>query len=252
MDFTLEIYDRLLTSLSLQGFTFNTFEEFVSDPSPHKVVVLRHDIDRLPGNALGMAQIEYRKGIRATYFFRTVKPVWNAEIVRQIVSLGHEVSYHYEDLSICRGDYAAAIRHFTENLAMLRAFYPSRTICMHGSPLSKWNNSRLWEKYNYKDYGIIAEPYFDVDYSSVFYITDTGRAWNNDKFNRRDTVVSGYKLRIRSTSHLISLIQEGALPEQLILTIHPHRWFDPGFGWARELVAQNLKNIVKRILIRLR
>ncbi|HRZ20220.1 MAG TPA: hypothetical protein P5184_01040, partial [Bacteroidales bacterium] len=66
-------------------------------------VVLRHDIDRLPENALKMAQIEHRKGIRATYFFRTVKPVWKAEIVRQIVSLGHEVSYHYEDLSICRG-----------------------------------------------------------------------------------------------------------------------------------------------------
>lgn len=252
MDFTLEIYDALLTSLSAQGFTFNTFEEFVLNPSPHRIVVLRHDIDRLPENALKMAQIEHRKGIRATYFFRTVKPVWKAEIVRQIVSLGHEVSYHYEDLSICRGDYASAIQHFTENLAMLRTFYPSRTICMHGSPMSKWNNRRLWEKYNYKDYGIIAEPYFDVDYSKVFYITDTGRAWNNDKFNRRDTVVSGYDIPVSSTSHLISLIREGALPDQLIFTIHPHRWFNPGVGWVREFIVQNLKNAVKFFLIRLR
>jgi len=46
---------------------------------------------------------------------------------------------------------------------------------MHGSPLSKYDNRKIWEKYDYRDYGIIAEPYFDIDFNEVFYMTDKGR-----------------------------------------------------------------------------
>ena len=61
---------------------------------------------------------------------------------------------------------------------------------MHGSPISKWDNRKLWERYNYRDYGVNVEPYFDINYGRVFYITDTGRAWNNKNTNFRDTVDS--------------------------------------------------------------
>ena len=54
-------------------------------------------------------------------------------------------------------------------------FYPVKTICMHGSPLSKLDNLDLWKKYDYRDFGIIAKPYFDVDFDEVFYLTDTGQ-----------------------------------------------------------------------------
>ncbi len=59
---------------------------------------------------------------------------------------------------------------------------------MHGSPLSKFDNKKIWEKYDYRDYGIIADPSFDIDYNEVFYITDTGRSWNNSKASVRDKV----------------------------------------------------------------
>ena len=55
--------------------------------------------------------------------------------------------------------------------------------------MSKYDNKKLWEKYDYRDYGIIADPYFDIDYDEVFYITDTGRAWNNSTASVRDKVV---------------------------------------------------------------
>ena len=28
--------------------------------------------------------------------------------------------------------------------------------------------TELWEKYDYRDYGIIGEPYFDIDFDEVF------------------------------------------------------------------------------------
>ena len=37
-----------------------------------------------------------------------------------------------------------AICDFGRNLEKFRKFYPVKTICMHGSPLSKWDNRDLW------------------------------------------------------------------------------------------------------------
>jgi len=81
-----------------------------------------------------------------------------------------------------------AICDFERNLEKLRKFYPVKTICMHGSPLSEWDNRLIWEKYNYRDFGIIGEPYFDVDFGEVFYLTDTGRRWDGDEVSVRDKV----------------------------------------------------------------
>lgn len=252
MDFTITRYKSLLIALQDQGYNFQTFEKFIEFPVDAKTVVLRHDVDRIPQNAQIMAEVEADLSIAASYFFRIVPSVWNVNIIKSIISLGHEVSYHYEDLTITKGNYEEAIKHFEVNLARIRQFYPSKTICMHGSPMSKWDNRKVWEKYNYRDFGVIAEPYFDVDYSKVFYVTDTGRSWNNESANVRDTVNSGFNIKINSTKRLTELVNEGKMPDKIIINTHPHRWFNPGFGWARELVLQNLKNIVKQMLVKLK
>jgi hypothetical protein len=62
---------------------------------------------------------------------------------------------------------------------------------MHGSPMSKYDNRLLWIKYDYRAYGIIGEPYFDVDFSGAAYYTDTGRMWKGDNVSIRDRVFFG-------------------------------------------------------------
>lgn len=250
MDFTIKTYKNLLNTLQSCGYLFRTFEEFVEFNDAKKIIVLRHDVDRLPENALMLAKIENTLGIRATYFFRIVPQAWNLDIIKEIVKLGHEVSYHYEDLTISKGEFEQAIRHFEKQLSRFREFYPSKTICMHGSPMTKWDNRKLWEKYDYREYGIIAEPYFDVDYSKVFYITDTGRSWNKTSVSVRDSVSSNVNLKIKSTEHMISLFRSGEMPKKVIINTHPQRWFNPGWGWTKELVMQNIKNVAKRIIVR--
>ena len=47
MDFTQKIYRELLETLKEAGYAFQTFEDFVQKPKD-KVVVLRHDVDKLP------------------------------------------------------------------------------------------------------------------------------------------------------------------------------------------------------------
>jgi len=175
-DFTYDTYSGLIASLKKAGYVFLPFIDFISNGSDgEKCIALRHDIDRLPENALKMARMENTAGIKASYYFRIVKESYDEDIIRQIAELGHEIGYHYENLTTCGGDLRLAIDDFRLNLEKLRKLYPVNTICMHGSPLSKWDNRDLWKKYDYRDYGIIAEPYFDIDFDEVFYLTDTGR-----------------------------------------------------------------------------
>lgn len=248
-DFTLSVYRKLINQINDSGYAFQTVENFI-ESTEDRVAVLRHDVDRIPKNALKMALIENELDISSTYYFRIVSNVWDKEIINEVADLGHEVGYHYEDLSLKKGNTEKAIKHFEKNLKRFREIYPSKTICMHGSPLSRYDNRDLWKTYSYRDYGIIVEPYFDIDYSDVFYITDTGRSWNNESVSVRDKVDSGFNIQINSTFDIINLIKNDQMPDKIMINTHPHRWFENGLGWYKELIGQSLKNSIKTILIK--
>ncbi len=48
---------------------------------------------------------------------------------------------------------------------------------------------------------------------------------------------------------IIKAAEKGELPDRIMMTFHPQRWYDKPLPWIRELVMQNLKNVVKRTLI---
>ena len=126
---------------------------------------------------------------------------------------------------------------------------------MHGAPTSKWDGKDLWKKYDYKALGIIGEPYFDTDFSDVFYLTDTGRCWDGYKVSVRDKI-PGYQeewtasgLTWHTTKELIEAIEEGRMPKHVMMTTHPQRWTNEIGAWYKEMIVQNIKNIIKRIII---
>jgi hypothetical protein len=250
-DFTCRKYAMILDSLLYAGYSFKTVEEHISDPFG-KFVMLRHDVDRLPLNSLMTAQMEHSRGIRGTYYFRIVKQSNVPDVIREIAALGHEIGYHYEDLNLTGGDTDKAIENFGKNLEYFRQFYPVKTICMHGSPSSKTDNRDIWKKRSYRDYGILLEPYFDLDYSSILYMTDTGRKWNGDKSSVRDKVFqeqfNSLKDRIKTSDQVIAAAISGDLPDKIMITVHPQRWTDNPFLWTGEFAAQKLKNIIKQFL----
>lgn len=239
MDFTLTKYRELLMALKDYGD-----------------VILRHDVDLKPQNSLKTAQIESELGWRATYYFRAVPESWNESIILEIASLGHEIGYHYESLTTCNGDMEAAHQDFCKNLEALRKLVPVSSICMHGSPKSKWDSRDLWKRYDYHQLGIDMEPYFDIDFSKVFYLTDTGRRWDGFKVSVRDCIL-GYQEEwiqkgwvFHSTDDIIKAIRENRLPKDLMITTHPQRWTDNRWQWFVELTMQSLKNVVKRVIVK--
>ncbi len=128
---------------------------------------------------------------------------------------------------------------------------------MDGSPLSSYDNKDLWNNYDYKDYGIIGEPYYDMDFDEFFYLTDTGRRWDGWKTSVRDKVPQQQKwnkegLVFHSTNDIIEAADQGKLPDKIMMTFHPQRWHDSSLQWFKELVVQNAKNQVKRLLVKRR
>jgi hypothetical protein len=248
-DFTLQIYKALCVEFKNQGYKPLTFAAYCAMERPEKYIILRHDVDRNPHNALGMAMLENRLGINASYYFRLVPASYDRDAIKQIIDLDHEVGYHYEDISRMRGSMSKAIASFEDNLSALRELYPVKTICMHGSPLSKWDNRLLWRYYNYSDFGIIGEPYFDVDFDQVLYLTDTGRSWNSESTSIRDCVESQFNCSFSNTFDIIQSLGNGGLPAGVMLNVHPQRWHDRYLPWLKEFFWQNTKNIGKRILV---
>lgn len=257
-DFTITSYLSLLSALQKAGYQFYTYHQFNTQafPEGQKIVVLRHDVDARPEQSLLFGQLQNERGIRGTYYFRSVKASYNVAIMKAILDMGHEIGYHYETMDTSRGNVDEAFHLFKKHLSQFRQVVPVTTVCMHGSPLSKFDNREIWKKYAYKDLGIVAEPYFDLDFNEVFYLTDTGRRWDGDKVSVRDKSMQPVtnpeftKLRFSNTAAIIEAVEKNLLPQKIMFTFHPQRWNYSFVPWLTELLLQNIKNLVKRIIVR--
>lgn len=362
-DFTIDRYMKLLEAMMNRSFFFFTVYDYnlqrlsreVEDVVNERVIILRQDVDRLPENSLAFARIQKEIGIRSTFYFRSVNESFEPKIIEEIAGMGHEVGYHYEDLSLTaqrqttndkrrtglsrqglerlskevtkvRSDedkrqkykdksekeaegnrldakldnnlelepwnkkpvFEAGIESFAMNLEKLRKYADVKTICMHGSPMSRWDSRLVWRYYDYRDFGVELEPYFDIDFEEILYLTDTGRRWNGSNFSVRDKgsmnsraqsaerkadlfndwirrPVSGSlmnmtpestefqsKYNFKSTNDIIKVAERCELPDRIMMTFHPQRWTDRMMPWVKELVWQNTKNVGKYFLIKIR
>jgi hypothetical protein len=102
MDFIIEAYAKLVGEASSR-YRFLRFSEFSTEG---KVALWRHDIDVSPHRALAMARIEAELGLSATYFVQVTSRFYSilepevADILRNIVALGHDIGLHF-DAHVC-------------------------------------------------------------------------------------------------------------------------------------------------------
>jgi hypothetical protein len=260
-DFSIDMYKELLSSLQDAGYQFITFSQYIrleeTNTLPTRFIILRHDVDDLPQNSMDFADIQAQFKVKGTFYFRIVPRSFDKAIIRKMLNQGHEVGYHYETMDTSSGNVDEAYEEFLKHLKTFEGIHSVETISMHGSPLSKFDNRDIWRKYNYKDLGLIGEPYFDFNFNEVLYITDTGRAWDGHKYNIRDRAPRENPLTnpdfinrsYHSTSDIISAIREGSFPCKVMMNFHPERWTNNNTLWLKQLLNQFLKNQVKRIIV---
>ncbi|WP_342304723.1 hypothetical protein [Methanolobus sp. ZRKC5] len=256
-DFTLDAYLQLLECIKETNYSCKNVRDYTYKSSG-KCIILRHDVDRDIKRALDMAELEYNCDISSTYYFRHTKDVFVPEAMKKVEDMGHEVGFHYEVLDKSHGDYGKGIAIFENELNEFRKFVVVDTICMHGNPFAHWSNKDIWNEYDFESYGLIAEPYLSLDYSKIFYMTDTGRSWGNIASRVKDVVDSSFNSQVlnefgpvNSTTDLIKLIKSQKVSQICILS-HPNRWCNDIKGWSKELVTQKIKNVGKRLIVQYR
>ncbi|MDT3741066.1 MAG: hypothetical protein RO257_16370 [Candidatus Kapabacteria bacterium] len=249
-DFTYFKYEKLLkviTEISIPVYTVIDWYE----QKPEKGILIRHDIDRWADNALQIAELESRYNIKTTYYFRKTKGSFKPEIIRRIAELGHEIGYHYEDLSLASGNYEKAKFLFNNHLNRLRQISKVETCAMHGRPLSKIDNRDIWKKFNLDDFGLEAEALLSIDYTDTYYFTDTGRSWAENSANLRDKVNTDKVANISTTDELIDFINSNP-NEKIALVVHTERWSQNFLGFQKSSISDGIVNFIKFILKKFR
>jgi len=200
-------------------------------------IIIKHDVEDRPEKALKISKIENSFGITATYYvhsFFLINPR-NVAIFREIISLGHEIGYHYDVLDNNNGDKNDAINEFRETLSCFaNNGFTIKTICPHGNPLKKRagyssNKDFFLDAEIRKLFSDIVDVYItfpdllDKDY---LYITDARYAYfyRYAKTTRTDATEKLFPLN--GKSEIIKMIKDG---QSMIISIHSHRYFRSGY-----------------------
>jgi len=201
-DFTIHHYKELL-AVANKTWSFASYE---SIPWEARFILWRHDVDFSLNRSLVLAEIEHDLGVTATYFINPHSEFYNLcesgqrEILRKIISLGHEVGLHldvayHNVLSESELDeIVASEANFIEKLCGKRptAFSFHNPIALHLG----------WEK---EEYGGLLNCYSNRLKHEVSYCSDSNGYW---RFRR-----------------LYSVLTEANDPCLQVLT-HPGWWMD--------------------------
>jgi len=253
IDFTLNAYKKYLLAIKSNYNDIIRFDEYFNiDKKLNSFCLIRHDVDRKPQNALRMAMLESELNIKSTYYFRYKDNTFKPDIIKQISEFGHEVGYHYENLSDFNGNFDFALDDFKRNLSAFRKIVKVNTVSMHGKALSKFDNRDLWKTEENKfilknELEILGEVYLDIDYSDILYITDTGRNWTHNVSNVRDKVQSNISISFDNGLHLLKYLENNP-HNKICFQIHPERWNSLPFRYMYSFLLDNAVNIAKYLL----
>jgi hypothetical protein len=207
--FSLKEYKKMLLKAKRLGYKFPKLSGFKNwmDVYP-KSLLLRHDIDTSPLNALKMAEVEYSLGVTTNYYVLLHSKFYNPaappffDALKKIVDMGHEIGLHYDcsffeerkiDLQKGIAEDAKAL----ENILGVKI----KSISQH-KPTVSGRIKNLGSRY--------IDAYNDDLINKMKYISD-----------------SGFKWRDKSLADLI-----GACPKIYAL-IHPTTWAYPSLGMSK-------------------
>jgi hypothetical protein len=176
------------------------------DPS---TVVLRHDVDHCPEQALRFARWEHKRGYRASYFLLPSASYWRdgaRTAALALQEMGHEVGVHNDSLVMSRGDVGEALALLRAQVGEMRSWgIRVHGVADHGGV--GWQNTDLWRVHMHSpsEVAVDYEAYL-LHQMGSHYVSDNQGRWRAER--RR---VEG---------------------RQTHMLIHPEHWQLPGAGRA--------------------
>ncbi len=232
MIFVYQNWEAFCKKLDENGIHSITAAEVCKDTEPY--LVLKHDVETDVSKAYAMATIEFKYGHRGSYYVQAylLDSAANADMLKKMQQMGHEISYHYDVMDSCGGNLENAIVEFDENKEKFEknGFFLS-TLCQHGNPVVErvgytsnrdfFRSEQVQKRYpELSDIMVNFKKAHETDYT---YFSDAGREFKmiydplyNDVVNSDDKNVI-YK-------NLDAVFAAMEKNKNYILSTHPHRW----------------------------
>lgn len=259
MTFTYKCWERFCAEARKAGL-----QSIPAKEVPHSAksfFVLKHDVETDVAKARQMALIEHKYGHRGSYYVQAylMHDGKNVQMLKEMQSLGHEISYHYDVMDSSKGDMAKATSEFAENLKLFEDNgFKITTVCQHGNPVVErvgYTSNRDFfrcEKTReaYPHISDIMVNYKDSLNIEYFYFSDAGRKFkriwdpiNNDITNSDDKNIS--------YDNLGEVLN--ALPDTCgnIISTHPHRYTKSAVIYTIKALIFKTVKAVARILIKI-
>lgn len=236
-DFTIEQYSQILQQIKT-AYKFVNYSDCihsVDNSNLDNVIIWRHDVDVSVHNALRLAQIEYKMGIKATYFFLLNSwfydirdPLIHSLLVK-IKKLDHNIGLHF-DFSYIPGGLINNQADFTKSLEYQKKELENIADCtidvfsMHNPTVIQ--PIFLAELNHAITHCDMINVYHDFFIKKFKYCSDSNGLW---RFQRLDSII------------------DPALYPQLHVLTHPE-WWTNEFMTPREKIVYALNGRVKSVM----
>jgi len=197
MQFTYSAYKEVLAELQNNQYTF---AQYHNHHLFDKSVILRHDVDLSPGEAVAFAHIESSLAVKSTYFFLLSSNLYNLaskeclEAVHEVHRMGHEVGLHFDESKYFNDEGFDPLfcAHVQCEAAQFEAMtgIPARSFSMH-------QPSSVSIKKDYCIEGLVnaySKPFLD-DY---YYMSDSRRQWRVEPLH---IIKSGKEKKLHLLTH---------------------------------------------------
>lgn len=170
--FTFDGYKNLIMQLRFHGYNF---ANYFSYEHYKRCVILRHDIDISPKQALKMAQFEHDLSITSTYFVLVTSDIYNLfsqnnrEIFYEIVQLGHEIGLHFDETAYSSNLHLNNLVRREVAIIQEALGYKVRCISMH-MPSAK----TLLSDYKFPE---LVNSYGNTFFKEFKYLSDSNHHW---------------------------------------------------------------------------
>ncbi len=259
MIFVYKKWDEFCSVLTEKGFKSIPACEVKSDSGNY--IVLKHDVETDVSHAHKIARIENQYGHRGSYYVQAylLEDSKNVDLLLEMQQMGHEVSYHYDVLDSCKGNFDQAVAEFEKNRKMFESNgFNIITVCQHGNPIVERNgyhsnrdffrSERICELYpDISDIMVNFKEKIPTDY---LYFSDAGRMFkliydpiNNDIVNSDDKNIP-YK-DLERLSDALDKINGN------IISTHPHRWTESVVVYTAKTLVFKVLKFVAKILVKI-
>lgn len=248
-DFCSALHDNQIQSVTAR----DVLNQKVKTP----YLVLKHDVETNVASALRMAKIELEYGHYGSYYVQAdlLNDAQNLQMLREIQSMGNEVSYHYDVMDSAKGDMKRAEMEYKENAKKFADNgFSIDTVCQHGNPIVERvnyaSNRDFFRSRHIQDlYSNVADimvNFKEKAATDYLYFSDAGRQFKLifDPINN-DIIPSDER---NENIDRIDKLLAYAMVENVIVSTHPHRWMSSALQYQLHGFAfKGVKAVAKKL-----